>query len=86
LSRRPHGRHLAAAAAAIIVLLVVPLGLGRLAQRAADPAPPPEVAAFLPEPAGEPPVEEVQPAAARVYQFGTDELPVVFIFDESLDL
>ena len=33
-----------------------------------------------------PPVEEVQPAGARVYQFGTEDLPVVLIFDESLDL
>ena len=73
-------------AAALVVLLAAPLGLSRLAEWAADPVAPPEVATILREPAHEPPVEEVQPAGARVYQFGTEDLPVVLIFDENLDL
>lgn len=78
------------AVAALLVLLAAPLGLSRLAERpAGDPAALPLSAlplSALPEPVDEPPVEEVQPAGARVYQFGTEELPVVLIFDENLDL
>lgn len=73
-------------AAALVALLAAPLGLSRFAGQAAGPIAPPEVAAAMPEPASEPPIEEVQPAGARVYQFGTEELPVVLIFDENLDL
>lgn len=80
---RPDRRGLAAAAA-LVALLALPLALSRLIDRPAGP-PAAEVAA-LPEPAAAPPVEEVQPAGARVYQLGTDELPVVLIFDENLDL
>ena len=82
---RPDRRALLAVAA-LVVLLAAPLGLSRLADRAAGPVAPPEVATNLPEPAEEPPVEDVQPAGARVYQFGTEDLPVVLIFDENLDL
>ncbi len=74
------------AAAVLLALLAAPLGLSRLADRTAGPAAPVEVAATLPEAAAAPPVEEVQPAGARVYQFGTEDLPVVLIFDENLDL
>jgi hypothetical protein len=82
---RPDRRALLAAAA-LVALLAAPLGLSRFAGRAAGPIAPPEVATILSEPAAEPPIEEVQPAGARVYQFGTEDLPVVFIFDENLDL
>ena len=82
---RPDRRPLVAAAA-LVALLAAPLGLSRLADRPADPVAPAETAASLPEPAAAPPVEEVQPAGARVYQFGTEDLPVVLIFDENLDL
>ncbi len=82
---RPDRRALLAAAA-LVALLATPLGLSRFADRAVSPVTPPEVVTILPEPAPEPPVEEVQPAGARVYQFGTEEFPVVLIFDENLDL
>ena len=85
-SRSRPDRRALLAAAALVALLAAPLGLSRLADRGASPVVPPEVVTTLPERAAEPPVEEVQPAGARVYQFGTEELPVVLIFDESLDL
>ena len=79
------------AAAALAVLLAAPLGISRLAERSADHGAPARAAAAqasaaLAEPSDEPPIEDVQPAGARVYQFGTEELPVVLIFDENLDL
>ena len=79
-------RRVLLAAAALITLLATPLGISRFADRAAGPVAAPEVVTILPELTAEPPVEEVQPAGARVYQFGSEELPVVFIFDENLDL
>jgi len=82
---RPDRRALLTAAA-LVALLAMPLGLSRLADRAVSPVVAPEVVTILPEPADEPPIEEVQPAGARVYQFGTEEFPVVLIFDENLDL
>jgi hypothetical protein len=82
---RPDRRALMVAAA-LVALMATPIGLSRFADRAVSPVVPAEVAVTLPEPADEPPVEEVQPAGARVYQFGTEELPVVLIFDENLDL
>lgn len=82
---RPDRRPLVAAAA-LAVLLAAPLGLSRLADRPAGPPLPPAALEVLPEAPVEPPVEEVLPAAARVYQLGTDELRVVLIFDENLDL
>ncbi len=82
---RPDRRALLAAAV-LVALLAAPFGLSRLADRATVPVVTPEAVTILPEPAAEPPVEEVQPAGARVYQFGTEELPVVLIFDENLDL
>ncbi|MFQ5350142.1 MAG: hypothetical protein ACE5EG_06855 [Thermoanaerobaculia bacterium] len=83
--RRPDRRALLAAAA-LVVLLAVPVGVSRLAERPAGPVAPVAMATTPPELPDEPPVEEVQPAGARVYQFGTEELPVVLIFDENLDL
>ena len=82
---RPDRRPLVAAAA-LVALLAVPLGLGRLAGRQAGPVAPAETATNPREPVTAPPVEEVQPAGARVYQLGTEDLPVVLIFDENLDL
>jgi hypothetical protein len=73
-------------AAALVALLATPLGISRLADRTEHTAVPEEVEATLTEPADEPPIEEVQPARARVYQFGSEELPVVLIVDENLDL
>ena len=84
--RRSPDRRALLAAAALVALLATPLGLSRFAERAVAPSVPPEVADVLLQPIAAPPVEEVQPAGARVYQFGTDELPVVLIFDENLDL
>ena len=83
--QRPDRRALVAAAV-LVALLAAPLGLSRLGERAVAPAAPREIATALPEPVAAPPVEEVQPAGARVYQIGTEELPVVLIFDENLDL
>ena len=85
-TRAKPDRRALVAAAALVVMLAAPLGLSRLAEQGARPVAPPEVAVVLPEPSDQPPVEEVQPAGARVYQFGTEELPVVLIFDENLDL
>lgn len=85
-ARRKPDRRALLAAAALVALLATPLGLRRVADRAVVSVALPEVVVTLPEPASAPPVEEVQPAGARVYQFGTEELPVVFIFDETLDL
>jgi hypothetical protein len=82
---RPDRRALLAVAA-LVILFATPLGLSRLVGRAGGPVVAPDVATRLLEPVDEPPIEEVQPAAARVYQFGTEELPVVLIFDENLDL
>jgi hypothetical protein len=82
---RPDRRALLVAAV-LVALLVTPLGLRRFADRTVGPAAPLDLASVLPEPADAPPVEEVLPAGARVYQFGTEELPVVLIFDENLDL
>lgn len=84
--RQPLDRRALLAAAALVVLLATPLGLSRFAERTVVPAAAPEVAAASLEIAAAPPVEEVQPAGARVYQIGTEELPVVLIFDENLDL
>lgn len=78
------GRHALVAAVAVAALLAVPLGLSRLSLRTAPPVVP--RAATLLEPVDEPPVEEVQPAGARVYQLGSEELQVVLIVDENLDL
>ena len=83
--QRPDRRALVAAAA-LVALLAAPLGLSRFAGRAVAPAARPPANAAPPEPTAAPPVEEVQPAGARVYQFGTEEMPVVLIFDENLDL
>lgn len=82
---RPDRRALFAAVV-LVALLATPLGVRRFADRSAQPAAPDEVAVVLSEPADEPPIEEVQPARARVYQFGAEDLPVVLIVDESLDL
>ncbi len=80
------GRQALVAAVAVAALLAVPLGLSRLSLRAAPPVVPRADVATLLEPVDEPLVEEVQPAGARVYQFGSEELPVVLIVDENLDL
>ena len=79
-------RHPLVAAAAVAVLLATPIGVSRLTTPVAR-SPVVEVAAVSPlEPAAEPLIEEVQPAGARIYQFGSDDLPVVLIVDENLDL
>lgn len=83
--RRPDRRALLAAAA-LVALLAAPVGFSRLTDGAGRTAAPPERLVQLPDLAEEPPIEEVQPAGARVYQFGTEDLPVILIFDESLDL
>ena len=84
-SGRPDRRALVAAAV-LVALLAVPLSLSRLADRATVPLAPVETTTALPDSVEMPPVEEVQPAGARVYQLGSEELPVVLIFDENLDL
>ncbi len=71
------------AAAVVAGLLAAPAAL-RWSERGEAPAGRPPAVATV-EPAASPPVEELQPAGARVYQFGGDELPVVLIVDETLD-
>jgi hypothetical protein len=85
-ARSRPGRSALLPAAALVALLAAPIGLSRLVGRAAAPIASPEVATAPQEPAAAPPVEDVQPAGARVYQIGTEEFPVVLIFDENLDL
>lgn len=85
LDRRLTRRRPLFAALALLALVALPLGLRRLSPPA--PAPAPIAAAAAQAEAGaEPPIGEVLPAEARIYQFGSDELPVVLIVDENLDL
>ncbi len=85
LERRSPDRRALLAVAALLALVALPVGWRRLSLPA--PAAAPVAAAAAPPPAaGEPLIEEVLPAEARIYQFGSDELPVVLIVDENLDL
>ncbi len=75
------------AAAAVVMLLAAPLGVRWLSPVAPGPAPPPAARrAAAPDAGDEPLIEDVLPSRARIYQFGSEDLPVVLIVDEALDL